>query len=387
MHAEHSYDVIIAGVGAMGSAAAFHLAARGKRVLGLEQFSIGHGNGSSGGESRIIRSAYTEGSDYVKLAQRSFVLFRELEQRTGQHLLTMTGGLDIGPADGRLVEGTLKACRDNDLEYRQLTGAQVNREFPAFRLPTSFAAVSYPEAGVLRPEACIRAHVQAARHAGAVILDHTAITAIDRDQTITVRTDKGDVFQAPRLIVTAGAWAPALFPEFKPVLQPERQVVGWFDTDQPQLFTPDHFPIFILAEERPEAGQDTTIGWYGFPAIDGNPMKFARYGHLKQKVDAAALNPNITADDRAVFQKLQPYFTAALGEPKKLKTCKFTYSPDHHFILGFHPKHSNIYIASPCSGHGFKFSSVIGEIIADTLTTGSLKYNIALHDIKRLALG
>ena len=383
----NEYDVIVVGVGGMGSAAAFNLAARGLKVLGLEQFTIGHENGSSGGHSRIIRSVYTEDPSYVPLVRRSFELWRELEQRTGQSLLTMTGGLDIGTADGSLIQGSLAACREHGIEHTLLTGAEVNRKFPAFSLPEDFVAVSYPEAGILKPEACVRAHCQAARDLGATIRENTAIDSIESSaDRITVHTKDGQILHAKQLVVTAGAWIPKLFPEFKPAMEPERQVVGWFETAAPELFTSDRFPVFILREKEAAPGQDTTIGWYGFPSFNGDPMKFARYGHRKENVDADTLNRECTGKDRTVFGKLQPFFSAALGEPAMMKACMFTNSPDHNFILGFHPQHDNIFIASPCSGHGFKFCPAIGEIIGDMLTTGESRHDISLHDIRRLSL-
>ncbi len=387
MGANKEYDVIVVGVGAMGSAAAFNMAARGLRVLGIEQFEVGHDKGSSGGHSRIIRSVYTEHPSYVPLVRRSFELWRDLERQTGQHLLTMTGGLDIGTADGSLIQGSLAACEEHGIEHRILSGSAVNREFPAFSLPNDFVGVSYPEAGILWPEQCNRAHAQAARNLGATILENTAIAGIEpAGDHVTVTTANGDTYRAKQLVVTAGAWIPKLFPEFGLAMEPERQVVGWFNTSQPELFAPGKFPVFILREREGEPGQDTTIGWYGFPAFNGDPMKFARYGHLKEHVDPDTLNRACTDADRAVFAKLQPFFAAALGEPVMTKACMFTNSPDHHFILGFHPQHHNVFIASPCSGHGFKFSPAIGEIIGDMIETGASRHDISLHDINRLIL-
>lgn len=385
--ADMSCDTVVLGLGAMGSAAAFHLAARGQRVIGLEQFAVGHDRGSSHGKSRIIRTIYTEEPSYVPLVQSAFGLWRDLERRTGQNLLTMTGGLDIGPAGGRIVTGAREACRVHGLRHEFLTAATVNARFPAFKLPPGYAALYSPDAGILRPEACIQAHCQAARDLGAVIRDGTPVADIEPGPGhVTVRLENGERVSASHLVVAAGPWIPKLFPEFRPHLQPERQVVGWFPTAQPALFTPDRFPVFILEENAKRAEDETTIGWYGFPSFDGDDMKFACYGHRKQKTDVDTISRVFDDEDRTVFQRLQPYFAAVLGTPSKMSACMFTYSPDHHFVLGFHPRHDNIYIASPCSGHGFKFASVIGEIIADQVMTGTTRHDVRLHNIDRLRL-
>lgn len=382
-----AHDVAIIGLGIMGSAAAFNLAARGFNVLAIEQFKPGHQNGSSHGHSRIIRSAYAEDSSYVPLAQRSFALWRELQRKTGARLLTMTGGLDIGPAHGRLINGTIAACRTHEIDHLILSGPYASSRFPALNLTKEFAVVQYDEAGILNPEACVDAFCNAAKDQGATLLKKTRITEIhSNNQSVTLRTQDGAEHMADQLVITAGAWVMKLVPDLSPFLHAERQVVGWFNPSHGDYFKPDRLPVFILEENRSKKSSEPAIDWYGFPAFNQDPPKFARYGHRHQRVNAASLDHRCNDDDRAVFQNLQPFFSADIGTPVEMQTCLFTKSSDGHFVMGFHPRHENIYIASPCSGHGFKFAPVIGEIIADMIGRGETSHDIKLHDINRLNL-
>jgi sarcosine oxidase len=370
-----AYDVAIVGLGAMGSAALYHLAARGQRVIGIERATPGHAGGSSHGESRIIRMAYFEHPSYVPLLRRAYENWRALEQVTGAALLTVTGLLEAGIPGASVVQGALKAAQTHDLPHEMLSARQAAARFPAFALPAHWEALFEPDAGFLRPERAIDTHILAAMSSGADVATRTAVTSIEptADGVRLVAGD-GTIIDAGAVIVSAGAWMGELFPMLKARLRLTRQVLAWFAPAQPALVTPDRFPVFMLEDERDFL--------YGFPDFAGTGVKaashrpgreLARAGDAKQDGDAA--------DAARISDMLARYIPAAAGPVRDLKTCIYTYTPDEDFILDTHPLHKQIVLASPCSGHGFKFASVIGEILADLATAGSTP-----HDISRFRL-
>lgn len=364
------FDVIVIGVGGMGSAACYALAERGARVLGLEQFDIPHGYGSSHGETRIIRLAYAEGAFYVPLLQRSYERWRRLERDFGETLLQITGGLDIGAADSGLVRGALQSCREHDLSYELLTATETMARFPALQLPPHFVANYQPEGGFLRSERCIVAHVMRAQALGAEIRAREAVLGWEaRGDSVRVKTNKGE-YEAGHLVVTAGGWAGQLLPELAALAQPERQCLGWFQPLDLPLFLPDRLPVWLLYGEEDEGN------WYGFP-VHGIPgFKLGKFRHLGEPMDLSGGREPNEADEALLRRFTEKYFPRAAGPTMSLKVCFFTNTPDEHFIIDAHPAHENVIVAAGFSGHGYKFCSVVGEILAGLALDGGSELGI-----------
>jgi sarcosine oxidase len=342
----------------MGSAAVYHLARRGARVLGIEQFEIPHERGSSHGLSRIIRLAYWEHPDYVPLVRRAYSLWQELERVAGEPLLTVTGSIDAGPAEGRMIRGALAACRTCSLEHERLDSAALTERFPGYRLPDSLVAVFQPDGGFLHPERCIVAHVNAARALDASV--HTHERVIDwsaSDDGVRVRTDRGQ-YGAAKLVITAGPWLPAVVPALAPRLTVERQVVLWTRPLRPEMFTAGRFPVFYV---------DTPRGaFYGFPADAERGFKIGKYHHRREITHPDALNRACSSEDEATLREaLSDYFPDANGPTLSSSACMFTNTPDEHFVIDRLPERPQVIVAGGFSGHGFKFCSAVGEMIAD----------------------
>jgi sarcosine oxidase len=371
-----AYDVIVLGVGGMGSAAAAHLARRGQRVLALEQFAPGHANGSSHGETRIIRLAYYEHPSYVPLLRRAFALWRALESDARATLLTVTGALDVGAEGSRVFEGSRAACHEHALPHEVLSGSALGRRFPAWHRTASLAAVLQPDGGILAPEACIAAHVAMAAAHGATIRSGERVVAWSTTPTgVRVETAR-DTYEATQLVITAGAWMPQLVPLLASVAVPERQVVGWFRIapDAQPRFNPAQCPVFVL-----ENGQGH---FYGFPASAGTGFKIGKYHHRGETVDANSVDRTVhPADERVLREAVRTHFPDADGPMDRASVCLFTNTPDEHFIVDRLPEAPAVLVVSACSGHGFKFCSVIGEIVADLVAADR-----TAHDISRFTL-
>lgn len=370
------YDVIVAGVGGMGSAAAAHLAERGLKVLGLDRYGIPNAMGSSHGASRIIRLAYFEDPAYVPLLRRSYALWRELEVRAGRRLLEMTGCLDVGAPGTRVFDGSLRSSLEHGLAHEVLTGDELMRRFPAYRVPESCSALLEPEGGILLPEQCVAAHAAWARSAGAELRPGEAVRSWKQvGESVRVTTDVG-VYEAAHLVISAGAWAGKLAPLLAGQLQPERQVTAWLQPIRPELFEARAFPVFVM--EVPEGM------FYGFPLGSEGPrgLKIGRFHHLHETIDPDRLDRAAGPADEALLKSFAThYMPAGAGATVEMRVCMFTNSPDEHFILDRHPEASNVVLAAGFSGHGFKFCSVVGEIIADLVSNGRTRHDIELFRI------
>jgi sarcosine oxidase len=373
-----NYDAIVVGLGAMGSATLFHLAQRGLRVIGLEQFSPGHALGSSHGDSRIIRETYFEHPLYVPLVQRAHELWRELESSSGKSLMKITGGLMIGSPDGMVVAGTLRSAREHNLPHEVLTPAVVEERFPAFRLAPDLVAVLDPRAGYLDPEECNTAHLKGARAAGAESrFDEPLLEWRPNGRGVRVTTTSR-TYHAQHLVLTAGAWNGALTRELQLPLSIERQSVFWFDPDEgTESYDSARFPIYAYEFK---AG---TI-CYGFPRL-ARGVK-ASVMHDGQKVsDPESVDRNVHDAEveplRAALRVILPYLSDA--PVRETGVCLFTNTPDHDFLIDFHPRHPQVLVSSPCSGHGFKFASAIGELQAELVTTGESRFDLSPFRIGR----
>jgi sarcosine oxidase len=348
-----SYDVIVIGLGAHGSAAAYHLAKSGAKVLGLERFPRGHTLGSSGGLSRIIRLSYFEHPDYVPLVRRAWDLWRELEAESGETLLTQTGGLFLGPPDGDLVSGARLSAEKYDLAHEVLDTGALRERYPLFRIDDGWAGLFDVQAGWLAPERCIEAHLRMAeRHGAALRFEAPAHWEKDGDG-VRVRTESG-TYRAERLVLTAGAWMPELLPDLAPSLWIERNVLFWFEPRE-RIAEYAALPVWILEEDERT--------YYGFPYDPAHGFKLAGM-HYGDRVDPNTVEREPREiDEERVRTFLRRRIPSADGARRLAKVCMYTNSPDAHFVID-QVEGANVTFASACSGHGFKFASAIGELLA-----------------------
>jgi sarcosine oxidase len=345
-------------------------------VLVLERFGLGHDQGSSHGLTRIIRLAYFEHPSYVPLLRRAFELWRTLESRAGEQLLYVTGGLDVGRPGSLVFEGSRRSCLAHGLPHEILNGADLRRRFPAWLADAGAAAVYQPDGGFLLPERCIQAHAAQARRAGAVFHEHEPVIAWDvaagRVRVRTVDT----TYEAGQLVLSAGAWMAALLPDLAHLMRPERQVLGWFGIADRAPFAPDRFPVFVH-----EADEGI---FYGFPEFEVPGFKIGRYHHLSEAVDPDTMDRAChPRDETALRTAVARYFPGANGPLLRSSVCLFTNTPDEHFIIDRHPEAAEVLIVSPCSGHGFKFCGVVGEIVADLVTGDRTAHDISAFRLSR----
>ncbi len=360
----------------MGSAALYHLAKRGLSVVGVEQYQPAHDRGSSHGLSRIIRLAYFEHPSYVPLLRRAFTLWRQLEGESGQRLLHVTGAIDAGIPGSRVLEGSLESCRVHGLPHEVLTAQEVNRRFPGYQLPDEFRAVFQPDGGFLEPERCIETHVSGAIALGATLRAGTKVRTWRQGPDGVVIHFDDDVIRARQVVICAGAWMPQVVPSLAHLLRPERQVVGWFGIKDPGAFRPDNFPVFVLT--TPDGH------FYGFPEHGVPGFKIGKYHHRSESADPDAVRRVVDSEDEAVLRDcIRRCFPSADGPLLRASTCLFTNTPDEHFIIDRLPEHPDALVVSACSGHGFKFCSVVGEIVADLVTEGSTMHDLSLFTLGR----
>lgn len=376
----YTYDVIVAGVGGMGSAACLHLARRGFRVLGLDRHGIPNAQGSSHGETRIIRLAYSESPAYVPLLARAFALWRETGESVDERLIYTTGSIDAGPPGSDLFEGSLASCIEHDLRYETMSGAEVNRRYPGYRLPEDHHCLFQPDGGFVLPERSIAVHVTMAQALGADIRAHEP--ALEWRQLpgggVRVRTPRGE-YEAGRLVVSTGAWISDLVPALRPIAVPERQVLGWFQPRHLEWFGPDAFPVgnLDLAEGR----------YYLLPVWRVPGLKIGLYHHLGETGHPDALRQDVTAEDEAALRRgIARYFPDADGPVMALHACLFTNTADEHFIIDTLPGAEEVLVVSPCSGHGFKFVPVVGEIVADLVATGRSRFDLSMFRLDRFGV-
>ncbi|MBF2048374.1 MAG: N-methyl-L-tryptophan oxidase [Leptolyngbya sp. IPPAS B-1204] len=371
------FDVIVIGLGGMGSATVYQLAQRGQRVLGLEQFTPPHNRGSSHGKSRIIRQAYFEHPSYVPLLLRAYQLWQQIEQETNQKLLFLTGGLMIGPPKSTTVSGSRRSAQEHGLAYEILDAQQIHARFPLLHPDPSAIALFEAKAGFVRPEAAIRAHLQRAAQLGAVLhFEEPVLDWHTTEQGVQVTTAK-TTYEAARLVIAPGAWAARLLKLEIPFVV-ERQVLYWFEPlRHRELFDCTHLPIYIW---------DTGDGvqFYGFPAdadSEGVKIAFFRAGEV---CTPETIDRTVYPHEVEMMRKyLNQYIPDLNGKLLDTVTCMYTNVPDEHFVIGLHPAYANVVVASPCSGHGFKFASVVGEILADLAINGHTPHPLELFSPDR----
>lgn len=365
-----AYDVAVIGLGAMGAHAVQQLAARGARVIGIERYGPFNDRGSSHGDSRLIRLGYFEGADYVPLLRRAFANWRALEARSREELLTVTGVLQIGRPDGKVVGGLLQSCRAHGITHEVLEPAAARMRYPAFAVRDDEVAVIEPEGGFLRPERAIAAALKLAGDDGAVLHFNERVSAIvPGDGGVTIVTDAAR-YRVGKAIVAAGSHVGGLVPAVAPHARPIKQVVGWYPSRDRLATELGRMPGFILDD-----GPGGT--YFGFPDL-GEGIKVGKHFHLMETIDPELPNPPITAADRAATEEFMARrMPGVVPVGSRFISCRYTLLPGEDFLIDFVPGEPGIIVASPCSGHGFKFASVIGEILADLATAGGTALPIA----------
>jgi len=362
------FDVGIVGLGAMGSMAALELARRGRRVIGFDRFRPPHPFGSSHGKSRIIREAYFEHPQYVPLVQRAYERWATLEAECGRQLLLPTGGLMIGPPGGTLVTGARRSALEHGLSFEELPAAEVHSRYPMFQLNDGAVGLYEPRAGVLFPEAALEVTLQMAEAAGAELHFDEPVTAWSSGEGVTVRTQAGH-WGVDRLILAAGAWMSGDIARTSLPLSVARQLLFWFGSADAAALGPERMPIFIW-EWAPEEM------FYGFPDL-GDGVKVAIH-HQGEVTDPGQVRRTVFPGEvdrlRAVVATRIPLLT---GAPRQSAVCLYTNTPDGDFIIDKHPDEARVLVASPCSGHGFKFAPAIGEALADLVEGKPPRFDLA----------
>ena len=375
------YDVIVVGLGGMGSAAAYQLAGHGKKVLGLERHTPAHDRGSSHGGSRLIRQAYFEDPAYVPLMLRAYELWERLERETGQDLMTLCGGLMLGRRGSEVLEGSLRSAREHDLPCELLEAEEVKRRFPALAPDPETVALYEGRAGFVGPEATINAHLARATTLGAELQFEEPVLSwgvSPSEDRVRVETPVA-TYEAERLVITAGAWAPELLADLSLPLQPERRVIYWFEPeDGTEPFLPDNFPVFIW---EPDDGNTFSC----FPLLAGErgvKTVFFRAGGVPCTPET--LDRQVRDEEIGFMREyLAEYVPSLAGRCLEAVVCMYTNTPDEHFVIDLYPGHPQVSFASPCSGHGYKFASVVGEILADLAVDGATRHPIEMFSSRR----
>ena len=366
-----TYDAIVVGLGAMGSAAAYHLARRGRRVLGLEGLPPGHRLGSSHGYTRVIRKAYFEDPAYVPLLQRAYKLWFQLAEESVEPIYQRTGGLWLGPQSAAVVAGALASARAHDIAHELLSAGDVRRRFPAFAPRDDMVGLLDPDAGILFPDPCILAHLSGAARAGAHLrYDQPVLRWEAHGDHASVETAAGR-YEASVLVVTAGPWAPSVLESLSLPIEAVRRIVGWFapvSEAAASLLSAEVCPVWVCDVDG--------VNIYGIPDVgDGHGLKAAiheRGPACTPETCRREVGEDEIAHLVSVLRRVVP---SAAGRLLEAETCLYTMSPDWHFIIE-RPTGRPLVYATGFSGHGFKFATVIGEILADLAVDGRTSHDI-----------
>ena len=370
------YDVIVLGLGGVGSAALYHLAANGAKVLGIDQFQSPHAHGSSHGQTRVIRQAYFEHPDYVPMLREAYRLWRELESQVDERLFHQTGLIEIGPPDGMVIPGVLRAAKEHDLAIEQLTFREAQQQFPGIAGSESWAVVVEMEAGYLAVERCVAAHLDQANRLGAATAQEQVVSWTAKELHVEVRTQSNQ-YQADRLIVAAGPWAAELLGQHGIPLHVLRKHIHWFATPNEHYQQKSGFPSYFF---------ETPTGfYYGTPVTGHQGLKVARHsGGERVATLAGDRHQRCEADLELCQTFLHKQLPFASGPPTHWAGCYYTMSPDEHFIVDRLPDQPNVVTVAGLSGHGFKFTSVLGKLAAELALAGETKIEIDFLGLKRL---
>jgi len=370
------FDCIVLGVGGFGSGAFYHLAKRGVKVLGIEQFHRGHDRGSSHGETRIIRKAYFEHPNYVPLAVRAYDGWRELEAETGETLMRLAGVLLAGPPEGEAVGGAKTSAQEHNLTLEELTPEEARSRFPELRFPGDLAVVFEPDAGFLHVEQCVRSHIRQAEALGGRLKTGEKVIEWKSDgKTVEVRTNR-DRYQAARLVITAGPWSAEVLEEYSLPLQVLRKSVFW------HLLVPDskksasRLPVFLyeLAEGV----------FYGLPGTSGTNLKLAEHSGGKPVSDPGQARRDVDPEDQKKVETFCGQYVPAVTSPFESHTvCFYTMTPDGHFVIDRHPAYQNVVLGAGFSGHGFKFTGILGQALTDLVLDGTTALPVDFLSLER----
>jgi len=383
------FDVAVVGLGAMGSASVYQLARKGKRVLGIDQFDPPHAFGSSHGATRVTRQAIGEGEEFVPLVLRSYEIWPQIEAAAGKQLLSITGGLimasersDESPGTSKFLDQTIKSAAKFGIAHSVLDADQIRARFPQFNLVGDERGYYEPTMGFLRPEPCIESQLALAKTLGAEI--HTNEKLMEFATTtngIRIRTS-ADQYDVDHLVLSVGPWIASVVPEFASLFKVYRQVLFWFDLDAAiENYLPGKFPVFIWAFSR---HHDNFV--YGFPAIDGlgGGVKIAsEQRNVESEISNVEREVKREEVDEIYRKYVQMKLTGVSNRCLNAVTCLYTCLPDSGFVVDFHPKHSNVVIVSPCSGHGFKHSAAIGEAVAELVVDGKSTLDLSAFRLTR----
>jgi len=383
---DKNYDVIVLGVGSMGSATCYYLAKQGIKVLGIEQYGISHELGSHGGQSRIIRQAYFEHADYVPLLKRAYENWQLLENESNEQLVHKTGLLYLGKSNHHLIKGTLASAAEHKLQVDKLTAETMAERYPQFNLPDDYDYLFEANAGFVTPEKTIQQYAKLTVNHGGKINTSEKVLGWQKDgTTITVKTSKAS-YSCNKLVITAGPWAGKLMPQLARKLKITRQVIAWLNPSKPDMFDLEKFPSWTLDDDEHEGI------FYGFPILPaqqfGSPtgLKLG-YHHPGMESDPDKLDRSVTDEDRAVLlAMLAKFIPDAYGSIVELKTCMYTNTADANFIIDYLPDHDNVVFATGFSGHGFKFAPVVGEILSGLVLEGATPLPIEFLRADRPAL-
>ncbi len=360
-----NFDVIVIGQGVMGAATSWQLARRGVRVLGLEQFSVPNVRGSSHGQSRMIRLCYYEHPDYVPLLRRAYTLWEELEQESARKTLYVTGGVYAGRAESEFVAGALRSAQKHHLPHEMLSHSELASRYPQLTLPDDHVALYEPAAGFILADLAVSTFAELAlRHGGEIHGHESVVSWEESDDGVIVTTDR-DTYRARKLVVCAGPWASHMLEGLGVRLRVTRQPLGWFWPKDPGQFDVGQLPVWAV-------GQDDGSLFYGFPLLPGSPgLKLGHHKEGAELIPGDATDAPRPEDEAPLRSALERFMPMASGPLLSMRMCRYTSSPDSHFILDLAPGSRNVMVACAFSGHGFKFGPVIGEILADMALSGS----------------
>jgi sarcosine oxidase len=380
------HEVIVAGLGAMGSAAVYQLGKAGVRTLGIDRYRPPHGEGSTHGDSRATRVATFEGAELVSMVRRSHRLYRELEEQTGQELFNQCGGLMIGKAGSAgyhnvedPFQATVEAARTHRVEHEVLSADQLRERYPMLIVSDDQRGYFEAEGGYLRPERVVESQLALAERCGVDLHYNETIESFVSDgRSVTVTTDR-DQYSADELVVAAGPWIKQVVPEYADTFELQRLTLFWFGMEDSSAYE--------QYRDMPRLGWAYDSGAYAFPAIDGpaGGIKIASEEHIVI-ASPEAIDRHVSSDEIERFyqtnveNRLRHVGRACL----RSATCMYTMTPDSRFLIDFHPEHDNVIVASPCSGHGFKHSAAIGEVVMHLVTTGQSELDISTFNFQRL---
>lgn len=373
-----NYDAIVVGVGGMGSAALYHLAARGMKVLGIDAYGVPNDKGSSFGETRIIRKAYFEHPNYVPLLVRAYDLWSRLEAESGVELFRRTGLLEVGLPYGEVIEGVHRSAATHGLSVESLPGDQVSNRFPGFWAPANMQAVFEADAGFLHVDRCVEVQARLAQSKGASLTVGERVRSWnDTGGEVRVETDRQS-YTAKSLVLCAGPWSNSVMRQDLLPLTVLRKPVFWFETRNRQYAIERGCPVFCF---------DTKDGfYYGCPTLEGDLLKIAEHSG-GTTADADTLDRQTHPEDEARIRNFaQQFLPDVIPQVRRSSVCMYTMTPDQHFILDFHPQSSRVAVAAGFSGHGFKFAPIMGSILADFVIEGRTREPCGFLSEKRPAL-